>query len=128
MQKVITVVFAFMAGMNCFVSKAQKTDQHNGFDSDLGSTFKLSDARSRSISPENFVRDAGKGGIAELGNGTGSKAARKSRVWVLAMKAHTCSKNRVSALWSSGIGQNPNALFPGFSQKANLKRTRQSHQ
>ena len=127
MQKVITVVFAFMAGMNCFVSKAQKTDQYNGFDYDLGSTFKLSDGRSRPISPENSTCDPGKRGIAELGNGTGSLAARKSRIWVLPMKADTCSKNRVSALWSSAIEQNPHALFRGLSQKANLKRTRQSH-
>lgn len=48
----------------------------NGIDSDIGNIFRLSDAKSRSISPENFTGEAGKGGMAEPGNGTGSNAAR----------------------------------------------------
>jgi hypothetical protein len=46
----------------------------NGIDSNLSNLYKLSDAKSRSISPENFTGEKGKGGMAT--EGTGSKASR----------------------------------------------------
>lgn len=50
---------------------------NNGLDTHMGNIFTLSDAKTRSISPENFTGEPGKGGMAELGNGTGSYAARE---------------------------------------------------
>ena len=46
----------------------------NGLDMHLGNLSRLSDARSRSISPENFTGAKGKGGMAT--EGTGKDAAR----------------------------------------------------
>ncbi len=46
----------------------------NGIDVNLSNLYKLSDAKSRSISPENFTGEKGKGGMAT--NGTGAIAAR----------------------------------------------------
>lgn len=46
----------------------------NGVESALGNIYRLSDARSRSISPENFTGEKGKGGMAT--RGTGADAAR----------------------------------------------------
>ncbi|MBD3409875.1 MAG: DUF2961 domain-containing protein [Ignavibacteriales bacterium] len=50
------------------------TQPHNGLDNRLDNLFLLSDAKSRSISPENFTGEKGKGGMAT--EGTGAKAAR----------------------------------------------------
>ena len=46
----------------------------NGIDANLGNLYRLSDAKSRSISPENFNGEKGKGGMATTGNG--AKALR----------------------------------------------------
>ncbi len=47
---------------------------HNGIDNNLGNIFRLSNAKTRSISPENYTGAKGRGGMAE--KGTGSSAAR----------------------------------------------------
>ncbi|MBI2926806.1 MAG: DUF2961 domain-containing protein [Verrucomicrobia bacterium] len=46
----------------------------NGLDLNLGNLYRLSNAKSRSISPENFTGEKGKGGMAT--DGTGKNAAR----------------------------------------------------
>lgn len=43
----------------------------NGIDVNMGNLYRLSDARSRSISPENFNGEKGKGGMATTGTGAG---------------------------------------------------------
>ena len=48
----------------------------DGIQNNLGNLFLLSDAKSRSISPENFSGEKGKGGMAKPGEGTASDAAR----------------------------------------------------
>jgi hypothetical protein len=51
-------------------------------DGGMGNLPLLSDARTRSIGPENFTGEKGKGGMAELGQGTASYAARElGRGW-----------------------------------------------
>ena len=49
----------------------------NGQNSSLRNLSQASDAKSRSISPENFTGEKGKGGMASLEEGTAAKAARK---------------------------------------------------
>ena len=44
---------------------------------DLKNLYQLSESKSRSISPENFTGEKGKGGMATLEEGTAAKAARK---------------------------------------------------
>lgn len=48
----------------------------DGINTNMGNLYRLSDAKSRSISPENFTGEKGKGGMAEVGEGTASHAAR----------------------------------------------------
>lgn len=48
----------------------------NGLNMNMGTLHRLSDAQTRSISPENFSGEKGKGGMATLGEGTASYAAR----------------------------------------------------
>lgn len=44
---------------------------HNGIENNLGNIFRLSPAKTRSISPENYTGAKGKGGMAEKGTGAG---------------------------------------------------------
>lgn len=44
---------------------AQKTYPYNGLDSNIGNLYRLSNAKTRSISPENFTGEKGKGGMAD---------------------------------------------------------------
>ena len=44
----------------------------NGIETNLDNIFRLSNARSRSISPENFKGEKGKGGMATTGTGSGA--------------------------------------------------------
>jgi len=53
---------------------AAQTGAYNGFDLSMGNLSRLSHAKTRSISPENFTGEKGKGGMAT--EGTGAKAAR----------------------------------------------------
>jgi hypothetical protein len=58
----------------------QSATGFNGLDLNLGNLYRLSRAESRSISPENFTGEKGKGGMAT--NGTGAYAARElGRGW-----------------------------------------------
>ncbi len=49
----------------------------DGLDNNLSNLYRTSDAKTRSISPENFTGEKGKGGMAELGEGAASHEARE---------------------------------------------------
>jgi len=49
----------------------------NGINNNLSNLYRLSDAQSRSISPENFTGEKGRGGMARLGEGAASHEARE---------------------------------------------------
>jgi len=51
-------------------------EKYNGLDLDMGNLYRLSDAKTRSISPENFTGEKGKGGMATLEEGNAAHAAR----------------------------------------------------
>ena len=51
--------------------------QFNGLDMNLGNLHRLSNAETRSISPENLTGEKGKGGMATLETGSAAKAARE---------------------------------------------------
>jgi len=57
-------------------SLAQKPSGFNGIDVNLGNLYRLSNAKTRSISPENPTGDPGKGGMAKLEDGTARNNAR----------------------------------------------------
>lgn len=65
----------FLLAMIPFALFAQQPGSFNGVESNLGNLFKLSNARSRSISPENFTGEKGAGGKATTG--TGAHASRE---------------------------------------------------
>src|SRR4030081_1996549 len=46
-------------------------EKFDGLDVNLGNLYRLSDAKTRSISPENFNGEKGKGGMATTGTGLG---------------------------------------------------------
>lgn len=55
---------------------AQNDKAFDGLNMNLGNLFMLSDAKTRSISPENYKGEPGKGGMATLENGSSRSAAR----------------------------------------------------
>src|SRR3954462_5808967 len=64
----------------------------NGLNMNMGNLYMLSDAKTRSISPENFTGEKGKGGMAT--EGTGKNASRDlGKGWKVSpsvvIKAHT---------------------------------------
>jgi len=48
----------------------------NGLNTNMGNLFRMSDAKTRSISPENYTGEKGKGGMCELEDGFAKNAAR----------------------------------------------------
>ena len=55
--------FFLIAFLLPFILSAQ--NKFNGLDMNLGNLYRLSDAKTRSISPENFSGEKGKGGMAD---------------------------------------------------------------
>lgn len=62
MKKIVFTVAAFFL---FYYSYAQQPQKFNGLDMNLGNLSRLSDAKTRSISPENFTGAKGKGGMAD---------------------------------------------------------------
>jgi hypothetical protein len=56
------------------LSAAAQTGGYDGLDNNLNNLYRVSDAKTRSISPENLTGEKGKGGMAKIGNA--SEAAR----------------------------------------------------
>ncbi|MES2375534.1 MAG: glycoside hydrolase family 172 protein [Bacteroidota bacterium] len=62
MKKLTLTLACFLLIFKCF---GQQNEKFNGLDMNLGTLSKLSDAKTRSISPENFTGEKGKGGMAD---------------------------------------------------------------
>jgi hypothetical protein len=87
-KKLIYFLICFFLSTNLFA----QTGDYNGIDANMSNIFRLSDAKTRSISPENFTGEKGKGGMAA--EGTGKNAARDlGKGWKISpsviIKAHT---------------------------------------
>jgi hypothetical protein len=72
MMKNICFLFSFF--MIWQYSNSQSS--FNGVEVNLNNLYRLSDAKTRSISPENFTGEKGKGGMAALEEGSAAHAAR----------------------------------------------------
>lgn len=86
----------------------------NGVDVGLNNIYRLSDARSRSISPENFKGEVGKGGMATTGTGQGP-ARDLGQTWKVSpsvvIKKHTTytvaeidSAGSIQHIWMTPTG------------------------
>lgn len=62
MKKLLFTLSAIALMLNCY---GQQPGKFNGLDMNMGTLSKLSDAKTRSISPENFTGGKGKGGMAD---------------------------------------------------------------
>jgi hypothetical protein len=77
----------------------------NGLDMNLSNLYRLSDAKTRSISPENFTGEKGKGGMATLDEGTASRAARDlGQGWKVNPYIHIPSKSTFTLAEMDGPG------------------------
>jgi hypothetical protein len=72
MKKFIVLILLYPS-LYCLSQSRQSFD---GLNMNMGNLFMLSDAKTRSISPENYKGEPGKGGMATLENGTSRSAAR----------------------------------------------------
>jgi hypothetical protein len=82
--------------------KEQETG-YNGLSPGLGNLSRLSRAQSRSISPENYTGEKGKGGMA--GTGTGALAARElGRGWKVSPSFYLWPKKTLTAAEMKGPG------------------------
>jgi hypothetical protein len=59
-----------------FVFNVYSQSEFDGLDMNMGNLYRLSDAKTRSISPENFTGEKGKGGMATLEEGSAAQEAR----------------------------------------------------
>jgi hypothetical protein len=67
-------LFLLMGVLGILASSAYAQQKYNGLDAGMGNIYRTSDAVSRSISPENFTGEKGKGGMATTGTGAGRLA------------------------------------------------------
>jgi hypothetical protein len=94
-----TLLILCFCGLSLF-GFAQK---HDGIANNLSNLFKLSDARTRSISPENFSGEKGKGGMAT--DGTGARAARDlGQGWKISPSVKIASKTTFTMAEINGSG------------------------
>ena len=61
MKRILTIVFLLL--LLPLMAVAQ--NKFNGLDMNMGNLYRLSDAKTRSISPENFTGEKGKAGMAD---------------------------------------------------------------
>lgn len=69
-------IFLIIANLIIFNFGFSQSDSFNGVGVNMDNLYLLSDAETRSISPENFTGEKGKGGMATLEEGSAANAAR----------------------------------------------------
>ncbi|HTI09434.1 MAG TPA: glycoside hydrolase family 172 protein [Puia sp.] len=100
MKKKISFVFLCCLAF-CAAGLAQA--RYNGLESNMSNIYRLSDAKTRSISPENFDGAKGKGGMATTG--TGKDAARElGQGWKLSPSVVIKSKTTFTIAEIDGPG------------------------
>ncbi len=72
-KSILSIVLLYLS----VIVSAQKAGDFNGMDLNMGNLYRLSNAEARSISPENFTGEKGKGGMATLDEGSAAHAARE---------------------------------------------------
>jgi hypothetical protein len=78
------LLIIFISLLTQITVHAQKPEQFDGVNVNLGNLYRLSNAKTRSIGPENRTGEPGKGGMASLENGVARNNARELGVgWKL---------------------------------------------
>ena len=72
MYRMLPIIIGFLL----YLPVSAQEDSFNGLGLNLGNLYRLSDAKTRSISPENLTGEKGKGGMATLEEGSAARAAR----------------------------------------------------
>lgn len=115
-KKFIYFLISFFLSSNLFAQS-----DYNGIDANMSNIFRLSDARTRSISPENFTGEKGKGGMAT--KGTGEHASRDlGQGWKVSpsvvIKAHTTftvaeidGSGSIQHIWMTPTGNWRNSIL-----------------
>ncbi len=73
-------IFTFLSFFLFTYAFAQNRDKFNGLDMNMGNLSRLSDAKTRSISPENFTGAKGKGGMADPVKDKGKRNVANSSI------------------------------------------------
>lgn len=98
MLRVLPATIALLFSQSLFAQ--QKFD---GIDVNMGNLYRVSDAKSRSISPENFTGEKGKGGMAV--SGTGAAASRElGQGWKVSPSVKIKSKTTFTMAEIDGSG------------------------
>ncbi len=85
------------------ISLTTSAQKFNGIETNMSNLFRLSEAKSRSISPENFNGEKGKGGMAT--EGTGSNASRDlGQGWKVSPSVRIKSKTTFTVAEIDGPG------------------------
>jgi hypothetical protein len=98
-----SVAVAFLACVAGYSQEPKVSVPFNGLDVNLGNLNRLSNARTRSISPENLRGEKGRGGMAT--EGTGKGAARElGRTWKVSPSVHIKAKSTFTIAEIDGSG------------------------
>jgi len=98
MKKII-----LLCAMLACITTIYGQQKFNGIETNMGNLFRLSDAKSRSISPENFKGEKGKGGMATTG--TGANASRDlGQGWKVSPSVRIKSKTTYTVAEIDGPG------------------------
>jgi hypothetical protein len=104
------LVMAMSVGLAASMSWAQQSQSFNGLHMSLGNLSKLSEAKTRSISAENFTGEKGKAGMAT--EGTGANASRElgqgwkvsPSVRLKAKSTFTAGSGAIQHIWMTPAG------------------------
>lgn len=110
------LLVSFFISANVFAQS-----DYNGIDANMSNIFRMSDAKTRSISPENFTGEKGKGGMATTG--TGANASRDlGKGWKVSpsviIKSHTTftvaeinGSGSIQHIWMTPTGNWRNSII-----------------
>ncbi|MEB0260247.1 MULTISPECIES: hypothetical protein [unclassified Mucilaginibacter] len=110
-----------LAVVLCAITHAHAQQKFNGLDAGMGNIYRTSDAVSRSISPENFNGEKGKGGMATTGTGAGASRGL-GQTWKVSpsviIKKHTTytvaeinGEGAIQHIWMTPTGNWRNSII-----------------
>ena len=102
LQNLWSIAVLFLAGTSLNLAVAEDAP-FNGIGSGIQNLYRLSDAKTRSISPENFTGEKGRAGMAT--NGTGAGASRElGRGWKVSPSVRIGAKSTFTLAEITGSG------------------------